>query len=548
MPGTTLRLRVLSGPETADLEPPAAGGIIGRSATSDMVLPDKTATVSRRHARLERTGGLSGDWVVTDLGSRHGTFLNAVPLSEGAPTPLTAGDRLRIGPWEFRVEGPRGETRHPTTTMASMEDGPGAAVTVVPEARLGSLADTQLHELMALSRALQNAASEEDVARIASRALLSGVGLERAALVRPGASAEQVEVLGFASVDPDETGPGRVSRSVLRAAAAGEAVHLDEQHDLAQAASVMTMGVSRAVCAPIRVADAIVAFAYADARSSGGWRGEETTFCAAVADLAGLAMANLRRSALEVRQAKLLRDLSVARDVQSRLTPAGSGTVGGLRYAAHTSAGRHVAGDFFSMTPLDDRRTAVLLGDVSGKGLGAGLLMAIVQSHLEALLLSGAPLGQAVTRLNQYLSTKSSANEFVTMLALVIDHASGEAQCVDAGHGLGFLCDAHDCWTAIDVRGGIPVGALPESVYQHEELPLPKHGRVVLLSDGVQEQTNDLGEEFGMNRTLAALRRSDSCEADVREVLNALVAFAGGRRFDDDVTIAAVETHATRDR
>jgi sigma-B regulation protein RsbU (phosphoserine phosphatase) len=302
----------------------------------------------------------------------------------------------------------------------------------------------------------------------------------------------------------------------------------------------MTMGISRAICAPVRVADTIAGFAYADARDPGRWRGEEVTFCAAVADLCGLALANLRRSALELRQAKLLRDLSVARDVQSRLTPAGSGAVGALTYAAHTSAGRHVAGDFFSITPIDDARTAVLLGDVSGKGLGAGLLMAIVQSHLEALLISGHDLDAAVTRLNRYVATKSATQEFATLLAAIVDVRTGEMSCVDAGHGLGFVCDRENCWTAIDVRGGVPVGAVSDTQYTVERVELPPGGRLVMLSDGVREQTNAEGEEFGPRRVLEALGRSGSVEADVREVLNDLVAFAEGRRFDDDVSIASI--------
>lgn len=541
-----LRLAVSAGPPLPDILIAADGAVLGRSAQCDAVLADPA--VSRRHARIERSSADDNEWVVIDQGSRHGTFVNGVPIAEHVPTPLQPHDRLRLGPWELRVTDIAGQVR-PGTTFASFdEDGASAAsVTVVPADQLGSLAQQRLDTLMKLSRTLQSATTDTEVGAAAAAALIEGTHLSRGALVRPGESAEQIEALGVAH-SAGAQGPGgamRISRTVVRAAAqAGEPVRLEEGSSLAGAASIMSMGISRAVCAPVRVGDLIEAFAYADSREDGEVLAEDLTFCAAVADICGLALANLRRSTLELRQAGLLRDLSMARKVQARLAPAPSGVLGGLRYASHLSAGRHVAGDFFVITPLDERRTAVVLGDVSGKGLAAGLLMATIQSHLEALLLGGERLGEAVTKLNAYVHDHSSLGEFATMIAAVFDRETQVVSVVDAGHGLGFVRRGSGQTEMLRLKGGVPIGVMRDSVYTTEAVELDEGARLVLVSDGVREQVDPSGEEFGVARIIDAVTCGAAPQSDADEVRSRLVAHAGGRRFDDDVTIVSVQVES----
>lgn len=538
-----LRLVVSAGPPLQDIVVTSAGAVLGRSAQCDAVLPDPA--VSRRHARVERFGGNTGDWFAVDLGSRHGTFVNGVPIAEGVATPLQAHDRLRLGPWELRVDDTESQFR-PGTTLASFDEdtGDAASVTVVPADQLGALAQHRLDELMRLSRTLQAVTADTEVGEIAANALLAGTQLTRAALVRPGEATEQIEALGVAHREGAEPMPGpmRISRSVVRAAAtAGEPVRLQEGSSLAGAASIMSMGITRAVCAPVRVGDLIEAFAYADSRKDGVVHAEELTYCAAVADLCGLALANLRRSALELRQANLIRDLSMARRVQARLAPAPAGSIGGLRYASHASAGRHVAGDFLVVTPIAERRTAVVLGDVSGKGLAAGLLMATIQSHFEALLFSGEELGDAVTKLNAYIHKRSALGEFATMIAAVFDLAAGTLEIVDAGHGLGFVRRGSGETTILRLVGGVPVGVMGDSLYNAERIDLDTGARLVLVSDGVREQAAPSGEEFGVQRIIDAVTSGRSPQSDADGVRSSLLAHAGGRSFDDDVTIVSAQ-------
>ena len=154
-----------------------------------------------------------------------------------------------------------------------------------------------------------------------------------------------------------------------------------------------------------------------------------------MARLAGLALANLRRVQLEQRQHQLETEVRAARLAQELITPAESGRVGGLHYAARVRPGSLVAGDLFDVVALEDGRVATLIGDVCGEGIGASVIMAATQSHVRALLARGADPADAVGHVNRYLSAHTAPGKFVSLWLGVFDLERGELTYVDAGHG-----------------------------------------------------------------------------------------------------------------
>lgn len=527
MPGPTLI--VLDGPPIEPIHLIGAKPLtVGRHSACDRCLPDPA--VSREHAILAPVGET---WTIADAHSRHGVHLNGVRLDPDTPTPLVPGARVRIGPWTFRFREDGGET----TTMHSIDDT-RADPTRVSRVELGDLAQRRLELLIRWAHEIQTAPDEASIARAVTEALTAGAGFERAAVIRTLHGCDEIELLAVSSVS-DQPAPVRPSRTLLRAASEGQIVLLEDTLPAQRAVSIVAAGVSSALCAPVRVGDAIDAYLYLDGTGATPIQPDAPTFCAAIADLCGLAFSSLRRRNLQIQQERLLRDLDTARLVQQRLMPPRSGSAGPISYTLHFQPGRIVAGDLFGVRRLGEDTAAVFIGDVTGKGLGASLLMATIQARLETLLEIGGPLTEIVNRLSGYVAQRSTSEEFATLFVGVINARERTLACVDAGHGYVAICRAGDAEIPT-FGGGPPIGVDADIAYEQATIPLPPDGRVVLLSDGVPEQPDPRGAHFGVERIVDRLRATDTPEKDVAALLAALTDHAGSHPFGDDVTIASV--------
>lgn len=530
-----LKLVPTSGPELRSFEL-ALGkpSIIGRSTACDICLPDEHKSVSRQHARIEHR---ADSWHITDLASKHGTLLNGVRLRADAPAALGQGDALGIGPWTFRVMGATDSLPSLTTT----DDSAFAAMRVqhVPSDELNSLARQRLSLLMDCAAAIQAAQEEQALASAVLEAALSGTGYARAALVRHSGSDLEVEVIARAGAG--DVSAFSLSRSLIRAAAAGHVVRLADSAPLREAVSIAALGIHGAICAPVHVGAAVAAYIYLDARAADrNVQPDAAAFCTAIARLCGLALANLRRKSLEDRQRQLDADLRAARQAQQRLMPPERGVIGPATYAMRSLPGRLVAGDLFDAMPLDASRAAFFLGDVSGKGIGAALLMAAAQTELRASLRTGADPASAAKAVNDYIHARSADSEFVTLWLGVVDAAAGRFKYVDAGHGYCYHKPAGGSARRIMGEGGLPLGVQTGTVYVAEETAIADGDIIVMISDGVAEQPNPDGDSFGEARILAALDRMPPGEPDATAIIDELRAFAESEDLADDVTIALI--------
>ncbi len=524
-------LSAISGPPTAPIELSGDGPrTLGRSGECDIVLTDPA--VSRRHAVFERVGG---GWTVFDTGSRHGVHINGIALKPGEPAPISAGDRVRIGPWMFRVRDAGTES----SATNSIDDTGVHSGTRVSRIELGDLAERRLESLMRAARAMQEASDESAIARVVTEALAAGTGYERVALVRPIEGIEVVELLSVGGRASRPVGL-RPSRTLLEAAREGGVVRLEDAAPVRHAESIISAGVTSAMCAPVRVGDEIDAYLYLDGTGAGAPHSDAGTFCAAIADLCGMALSSLRRREVQARQDLLMRDLNTARDTQRRLMPAGAGRVGPCRYTLHFQPGRVVAGDFFGVREIGDHAAVCYIGDVAGKGLGASLVMASIVAMLDTLIDAGRPLEESVAALNRYVAARTEEATFATLFVGVLDLQQRSLTCVDAGHGYVALRDG-DAVTIPSFAGGPPVGADAGSVYESATFPIEPGTRLVLISDGVPEQADPSGAQFGTHRIVGCLAGSSGLEGDVACLLEALSDHAAGEPFGDDVTVASIE-------
>lgn len=264
---------------------------------------------------------------------------------------------------------------------------------------------------------------------------------------------------------------------------------------------------------------------------------------AALALLVALALIGLRfRAYLASR--KLEQQLEIAREVQRSLLP-GPGQVEHVELAAECLPASQVGGDFFDVFPAGDKATALVLGDVSGKGMPAALLMGVLHGAVRSGHWAGPAREHeaASRRLNRLLCERSAGPRFTSLFWSYYDADTKLLRYVNAGHWPPLLVTGRSGRTEV-MRledGGPVMGLLPDADYSQGTVRLAPGDLLILYSDGLIEAANAAGEEFGEERLLRLAMGSGgkSCEEIRREVLDRLREFAGAAPFADDLTLVA---------
>ena len=534
-----LRLEPVAGTDAPSLSVrDQAEILVGRAQECDLCLAD--AVVSRRHASVARR---KHEWVLTDLGSRHGTYLNGVLLRPGTPTLIASGDFVRFGPYTFRVNG-GGGSGSDSRTLAAVDEhvAPGTIVERISNRELESLAQRRLELLIEGASILHQTSTETGLAAAVVGLVLAGSGFRRAAVLRPAGSGDQVEVIAARDLNMDRPADFSFSRSLLREAASGHVARLSRSTDALLGQSIQQLGILCAVCAPITLDGSVVSYIYLDSREAEQPGYDDAAgFCRAVSRIAGLALANIKRTELQRRHERLDQDLNAARQAQAFLWPSEEGEVGALKYAMRMTPGRIVAGDLFDIFPLDDHRVGLCFGDVSGQGMGAAILMTAVLSYLRAAMARLTDPAEAANAVNRYTSERSPANMFVSLWIGVFDDREQVLHYVDAGHGHWIIKPHGEPPATAPRPQGILVGIDPEFRYVAQTLKLAPGDRFILYSDGVVEHRAPSGEDFGVDRLLSAITESTTPSEDVSHALASLQEYLGKLVLADDTTLASME-------
>jgi sigma-B regulation protein RsbU (phosphoserine phosphatase) len=230
--------------------------------------------------------------------------------------------------------------------------------------------------------------------------------------------------------------------------------------------------------------------------------------------------------------------------VQEHLMRAPAGTRSGLDYAASCRQLRALGGDCYDFTALADGRLAMLIGDASGKGVAAALMMSGVQASLRtASLFTGDNLPALMRAANLQVCYSSLANRFATLFCALLDPAARTLRSINAGHNPPALLHADGSVDWLEPNGG-PIGLFPDAVWQESTVRLCPGDTVLLYTDGVVEASDPSGREWGAEGLVLAARSALACQPGsaaeiVRSVLNAMDAFCCGNP-NDDATLAVV--------
>ncbi len=234
-------------------------------------------------------------------------------------------------------------------------------------------------------------------------------------------------------------------------------------------------------------------------------------------------------------------DLRVARRIQQASLPKEVPEVQGWQINPHYQPAREVGGDFYDFLELEDGRLGMVVGDATGHGVPAALVMSTTCGMLRAVALSVDSPGEVLARVNEALSARIPPSMFVTCFYAILEPKSGRLLYANAGHDLPYLRRG---WGAEELRArGMPLGLMPGMSYEEKEIVLDAGESVLFYSDGLVEAHDPKGELFGFPRLqrLIATRSAGSGEELVDFLLEELYSFTGeGWGQEDDISLTTL--------
>lgn len=243
-----------------------------------------------------------------------------------------------------------------------------------------------------------------------------------------------------------------------------------------------------------------------------------------------------------IEKEKLEKELDVARQIQYSMLPKKLPQVQGYTFGAHMQAARRLGGDLYDLFPLDSRRVAVVVGDVSDKGVPSALFMALTRSLVRAEALRQGTPAETLHRVNTLLQEMSTSSLFVTVLYGVLALPSGTFDYARAGHELPILQRADGSLAAIPHDTGMFMGLIPRIMIDVASLQLNPGDRLLLFSDGATDAAAPSGQMFGHERLEQALQTCTASHAQAvcDHLLSAILSYQQTASQFDDITLVTV--------
>ncbi len=539
---------------------------LGRSARNDLCIPDPFA--SRVHAEVRREGD---DYFLQDLGSANGTVYNGLTV-EGT-VPLTAGGRIQIGETEIIFDD---GTYNSSMGATMITDNTGS----LPEATIALASGDRTTS--GLLEAIEGARTkpEEIVDTRRARegdllALISKVGITLLASATLNETLEQIVSLVFEAVPADrcllmmrdegsqelrvavarlrdrvgEVGEIRVSRNVMdEVVMRGKSVLTsDAQLDPRFASgTVVLQGIRSVLAVPLGVSEKVFGIIYADSPiADGRFTEDHLKVLTTLASVAAIRVENARLAEARLQQERLERELQLAMEIQQRFQPTAPPVVPGYELQGISFPCYEIGGDYYDFIEREDGRLVIALGDVSGKGTAAALLMSSLHASVHAQAGLHDTLSETISAVNRYLADNIPANRFVTLFYAELDPASGALSFLNAGHNPPLIVHAAGTVEQL-ASGGLPLGIKRNAEYREGRTQMQMGDVLVIYSDGVTEAASPSGEEFGTTRLYEVVSRNiDASAAGVRDrIESALTKFSQGTQAADDITLVIVKRQA----
>jgi phosphoserine phosphatase RsbU/P len=526
---------------------------IGRSARSDICIPD--AFASRLHAEVRQEG--DGYWL-QDLGSANGTKYNGSPVS--MPLPLTSGGEIQIGETVIVFQDNRLDGIKNATLIADNTEALNPAMTIAFSNRKNSTAEMLENQAIASRSDLLGLISKVGVALLSSSGLddtlnqvatlvFESVPAERCVIMLRDEAEENGMKISVARVrGKDETlDEVRISRTVMdEVIKNGKSVLTsDAQHDPRFASQTMALlGIRSVLAVPLSVhEEEVFGLVYADSPTyEATFTEDHLKVLTTLASVAAIRVENARLLEERIERERMEHELKLATEIQQSFQPSSPPIIEGYEFQGISFSCYEIGGDYYDFIALPDGKMLIALGDVSGKGTAAALLMSCVHAAIHAQVAAKAPLKEIIHNVNQYLVENTPSNKFITMFVAELDPKTGVLDFINAGHNPPLIGRVNGAIEELE-SGGFSLGMFGFATYETGQAKLEPGEALVVYSDGVSEANNAKGEEFGMERLGKVVRENLSrSAAGLRDkVESSLSSFCQNTPAGDDITLVIVK-------
>ncbi|MGB9073980.1 MAG: SpoIIE family protein phosphatase [Terriglobales bacterium] len=503
---------------------------VGRKVDRDLVIPDPR--VSREHASIVAE---NGEFFVVDLGSKHGTFVNGERVDRHK---LQRNDRLEFGARDvaYLIFHPLHATSNTAREFLSQISG----IQIAPEA-------SDLEKLtlfMEAARKLNTIGVLDEILVTLIDATLKLTRAERGYIFLRDAEGSLNLAAGRNSKGEPLLDDTTISRSVLEEALKSNSEYLvtdtSQMLDIKERQSIVAFDLRTVICMPLRkplvtragqLSDAeVIGALYVDSRfATRDITSVSQDILRAIATEAAQLIENARLVQAEEASRRYQQELSIAASIQQRLMAVTIPEVSFARLSGRNLSCKDIGGDFFDAVNTPDG-LAVVLADVSGKGVSAALLASVLQGMVYSHLGAGMPLTDIVTAVNRFFTSKHIGEKYATMVIARLRH-DGELEYVNCGHiPPVWICNQEVLRPG---HGNLPVGLLADATYASDRCQMKPGDRLILVTDGVTEAENARGDMFESERLEAVAGKSSSMD----DIFAAVANFCGGTPLNDDCTV-----------
>jgi serine phosphatase RsbU (regulator of sigma subunit) len=535
--------------------------VLGRHPACDIVL--ESGSVSRQHARIVN---VAGNFYIEDLHSRNGTLLNGRPVTQRQI--LADSDKVDICELKFLFHravgesesaasggiGPAGSRRQPADEAMMIDDDRPvhestftSKVDVSTGLRLDLNTAAKLKALVGISQNLGRALS---VAEVLPKLLDSLFAIfpqaDRGFIVLEDPWTHRLLPKAVKYRRPAQGENVRISRTILsRVMASKEAIlsadaAVDTRFDMAE--SIVDYPIHSMICAPLLNRDGqplgVIQLVSLDPRNR--FQRDDLDLLVSVACQAAFAVENAQLHEAALQDQALRRELDVAHEVQRGFLPSAAPRIPEYEFFEFYEPANQLGGDYYDYIELPGGRLAVVVADVSGKGVSASLLMAKLSAETRFCLASEPEPAQAMARLNRLFCESAWDDRFVTMALALLDPRRHEVLILNAGH-------LPPLWRRGPGRvepvagpeSGLPLGVEQAVDYVPHLLRLAPGESLIMYTDGITEAMNQRDDLYGSARLL----RMSAAEADGvarlgRRILDDVRVFVGARPQSDDMCLA----------
>jgi phosphoserine phosphatase RsbU/P len=266
-------------------------------------------------------------------------------------------------------------------------------------------------------------------------------------------------------------------------------------------------------------------------------------FLSSLGNLAIISIENARLFRDAIEKQKMEDELLIAREIQKGLLPDKLPEIAGFTSSATNISSKQVGGDYYDIIPISATRYVIAIGDVSGKGTPASLLMANLQATIRALVPLDLSLDELTRRVNDLICDNTGADRFITFFWGIIDTENHSLNYVNAGHNPPYIFRANGKIDRLD-KGGIILGVMKAMIpYQEETVKLEKNDVLLLFTDGVSEAMDRNSQEYGEDRLERISKESLSLPPDaiLSNIVNSVKEHSKGTTQSDDITMIVVK-------